>query len=116
MAENSSIAPLEFGFMETVPVGPSRAEIRQAEIDAWKERGGVRTLRSGGVIEPWLACAFTPALIDFDGYLGPDDKANLWSLYSAICGLIDDAGMSATADTEEEACQKLATQMRYVAP
>ena len=106
-----------FPFLATVPINKTRAELRQEEIDAWKEQHGVWTFHTSGMDEPWVAVCLPKAHEALSGYgLSPDELAKPIELFAGYCRLLDEAGLSASGETEAETCEQLAKQLDLPRP
>lgn len=103
---------MNFGFLAEVPVGPTREELQQNLLDAWRIRHGVQTLHTTGVEGAWVALHLPSMLEHVKGYsVEPEARESAIVLYFDFCRLFEEAGLCPTADIEHEACALLAKRL-----
>ena len=78
-----------------LPRNPSRATLARRELKAWMKETGVWTHYARGVDEPWTA--FSPDVT--------------FERVAAECDRIEQSGQMVNADSEREACRKLAVNL-----
>ena len=77
------------------PKNPSRATLARRELTAWKKKTGVWTHYARGVDEPWTA--FEPGVT--------------FERVAAECDRLEQSGKLVNAESERDACRKLAANL-----